>query len=68
MFSPIYLFLPDLPLVGVDCHEVVGGHLLCLAAGEEEDAGDSGGDVAGERQQGQVRHSVRAGLGGGLIA
>ena len=42
--------------------------MLGLAAREEEDPGDSGGDVAGERQQGEVRHGVWAGLGGGLVA
>ena len=64
----INLFIPpNLALVGVDGHEVVSSHLLSLAAREEEDTGDSGGDVAGERQQGEVRYSVRASLGGGLV-
>lgn len=64
-FSSVYS--PYLPLVGVDGQEVVSGHLLGLAARQEEDPGDSRGDVAGERQQGELRHGVRAGLGGGLV-
>ena len=40
--------VPHLASVGVDGHEVGGGHLLGLAAGQEEDAGHGRGHVAGQ--------------------